>query len=77
MSTRICPNDIFTIAHNGLNMFLTEYPHMNEAQKAKIRQLIEHFSKPEFYRKKMRRPALLCQMRQDDAILITPQTIQS
>lgn len=72
---RICPDDMFTIAHNGLNMFLMEYPHMNEEQRAKIQQLIEHFSKPEISRKKVRRPALLCQVRQDGAILITPKTI--
>lgn len=45
---------------------------MNEEQRAKIKKLIEHFSKPEFYRKKVRRPALLCQVRQDGAILIAP-----
>ena len=74
---RICPDDVFSIAHNGLNLFLTEYPHMNEEQKAKIRQLVEHFSKPQFYRKKVRRPALLCQARQDGLILITPKIIRT
>ena len=72
---RICPDDMFAIAHNGLSMFLTEYPHMNEAQRTKIQQLIDRFSKPEFYRKKIRRPALLCEARQDGSIFITPNTI--
>lgn len=69
---RICPTDVFREAHNGLNLFLTEYPHMDGEQRGKIQQLVEHFSKPEFYRKKVRRPALLCQARQDGVILITP-----
>lgn len=58
-------------------MFLTEYPHMSEEQRAKIQELVEHFSKPEFYRKKVRRPALLCQARPDGSILITPNTIRT
>ena len=74
---RVCPDEIFTIAHNGLNTFLTEYPHMSEEQIAEIRQLIEHFAKPEYYRKKMRRPALLCRTRQDGSILITPKIIHA
>ena len=72
--SRICLNEVFTLAHNGLNMFLTEYPHMNEEQMEKIRQLIEHFSKPEYHRNKVRRPALLCRTGQDGAIFITPKT---
>jgi len=37
-----------------------------------VQDFIEHFSKPEFYRKKVRRPALICNVKQDGAILITP-----
>lgn len=72
---RICPDDMFALAHNGLSTFLTEYPHMNEEQMDKIRQLIDNFSKPEIFRKKVRRPALLCRTGQDGAILITPKTL--
>ena len=74
---RDCPDSMFAVASNGLNMFLTEYPHMNEEQMDKIRQLIDHFSKPEIFRKKERRPALLCRARQDGSILITPKTIRT
>ena len=74
---RICPDEVFAIAHNGLNMFLTEYPHMNKEQRAKIQQLVERFSRPEFHRKKVRRPALMCQARQDGSLLITPQIIKT
>lgn len=72
---RVCPPEIFSQAHNGLSLFLSEYHHMNKEQVEKIRQLIERFSKPEFYRKKVRRPALLCRVRQDGSILITPNII--
>ncbi len=48
---------------------------MSEEQRAKIRKLVEHFSKPEIFRKKVRRPALLCRAKQDGAILITPKTL--
>jgi len=74
---RICPPDVFNMAHNGLNLFLTEYPYMDEEQRAKIQQLIEHFSKPEIYRNKVRRPALLCEARQDGSILITHKHLHS
>lgn len=75
--SRICPNDAFAIAHNGLNIFLTEYPHMNEEQREEIRQLVESFSKPGLHRKKIRRPALICQARQDGSILITPNIVRT
>jgi len=75
MNYRICPRQAFDMAHNGLNMFLTEYPHMDEKQRAEIRKLIEHFSEPQMYRNKIRRPALSCQMGQDDVIHITSHIV--
>lgn len=75
--SRICPKNAFAIAYNGLSIFLTEFPHMNEEQRAEVHSLIKKYSKPMFYRNKECRPALLCKVRQDGTILITPHTIST
>jgi hypothetical protein len=73
---RTCPDFVFREAHNGLNLFLTEYPYMDEAQQEKIRKLIAHFSEPQICRNRVQRPALFCKAGSDGALLITPQFVR-
>jgi len=74
---RISSDYLFSIAYNGLNMFLTEYPHMDEKQREEVCKLVDQFAEPDIYHNKVRRPALLCEARQDGAILITPNFVQT
>jgi hypothetical protein len=74
---RICPPDAFREAHNGLSLFLSQYPYMDEAQRAKIRNLIDRFSRPEIWRNKVRRQGLLCRAAPDGVLAITPHFIKS
>lgn len=73
--SRICPDAMFDLAHDGLNAFLMAYPNMDEEQRDKIRKLIEHFGKPEFSYEVERRPALLCHAGPDGSIFISPNTL--
>ena len=74
---RTCPPEIFREAHNGLNLFLTEYPHMTEEQIEEICKLVDYFARPQYYHKKIRRPELLCRSRPDGVLLIAPRFVNS
>jgi len=69
---RICPEEIFTQAHNGLSLFLSEYPHMSKEQRSKICELIEHFALPQYRQRVLRRPGLRCKSRPDGVLFISP-----
>lgn len=70
---RKCPHTMFMEAHNGLNLFLSQYPHMDEEQMAKIRELVDRFSRPDIYRNKIRRQGLLCKSNPDGVLFIAPR----
>jgi hypothetical protein len=69
---RSCPKEIFQEAHNGLNLFLNEYPYMDEEQRAKIAKLVEHFSQPRIRQGIERRPGMLCKVAPGGVLLIAP-----
>lgn len=73
---RLCLPEIFMEAHNGLNLFLNEYPYMDEEQRAQIRLLIEHFARPAIKKKKIRRPGMLCKVAPGGVLLIAPQFVK-
>jgi len=73
---RHCPREIFQEAHNGLNLFLNEYPFMDEAQRAKIAELVERFSRPYNKQGTERRPGMLCKVAPDGVLLIAPRFVK-
>lgn len=70
---RLCLPEIFQEAHSGLNLFLGEYPYMNEGQMEEIRELVEHFSRPLIKCRKMRRPGMLYKVSPRGVLLLAPQ----
>jgi len=67
----MCPKEAFNEASNGLNFFLSQFPHMDEDQKTKIEDIICLYSQP-FDKKKMYRQALQCSVGSDGTLHISP-----
>jgi len=74
---RDCHSMVFDEAYNGLSVFLTEYPHMNEEQKLKIRNLVKKFSMPLIKGGLLKRPAISCDIQSDWTVIIEPKFLET
>jgi hypothetical protein len=73
---RECHEVVFQQASNGLNLFLNEYPYMNEDQKQRIEEMIEVCSKSLIHHGNIRRQAVQCKVQPDGSIVISPWHIK-